>query len=441
MSIYEKKYQIFVSSTYKDLIKAREEVIKVVLSLYQIPIGMEMFSADNEEQWSVIKSTIDNSDYYLLIVGHRYGSLTKEEISYTEKEFNYAKGNNIPIISFIKNRDIATTPNERDDNIKSQESLKSFLDKVLNNSMCDFWNNENELGQKVAIALTKLFFKNPRIGWVKSDKANSLETTTELTKLIQENRELREELIKVKSLNSKELPEIKVSINDTEIINLELKKERFFELNKLDESIIPEKLKQRITIQQINEYNKQVDKHANQIELYKRDYIKYINIKNNHLKLSIEISNDGKSIANDIFIDINFPKQIVLFEKEDLSNIKKPSKPAIIENPVNTALKEENSYLDEDKYSKVYGNLSNIGIPLMGSSIMKIRNSNKDYWIDKESNTLTIKLSKLTHTRVKTIKDEILIAPLEIGEFEYTINTICDEYPTNVESRYKLIIK
>src|SRR4051812_38300340 len=110
MSIYDKKYQVFVSSTYSDLIKAREEVIKVILSLYQIPIGMEMFSADNEEQWSIIRSTIDNSDYYILIVGHRYGSLTKENISFTEKEFDYAKSIGLPIIAFVRNREIATTP-------------------------------------------------------------------------------------------------------------------------------------------------------------------------------------------------------------------------------------------------------------------------------------------------------------------------------------------
>lgn len=78
MNIYDLKYQIFISSTYKDLVDTREEVIRVILSLFQIPIGMEMFNADNEEQWVTIQGTIDKSDYYVLIIGHRYGSLTKE---------------------------------------------------------------------------------------------------------------------------------------------------------------------------------------------------------------------------------------------------------------------------------------------------------------------------------------------------------------------------
>ncbi len=43
------KYQIFVSSTYSDLIKERDKIIETILSLYHFPIGMEMSSADNDE--------------------------------------------------------------------------------------------------------------------------------------------------------------------------------------------------------------------------------------------------------------------------------------------------------------------------------------------------------------------------------------------------------
>ena len=87
----EKKYQIFVSSTYKDLIVAREKVFETILKLYHFPVGMEMFSADDDEQWEVIKDTIDSSDYYVVVIGHRYGSVTAEGLSFTEKEYNYAK--------------------------------------------------------------------------------------------------------------------------------------------------------------------------------------------------------------------------------------------------------------------------------------------------------------------------------------------------------------
>lgn len=57
--ILDKRYQIFISSTYKDLIEERQKVTQAILKLYHFPIGMEMFHADNKEQWCQIKNTID----------------------------------------------------------------------------------------------------------------------------------------------------------------------------------------------------------------------------------------------------------------------------------------------------------------------------------------------------------------------------------------------
>lgn len=71
----EKKYQVFISSTYKDLIEARSKVRDAILSMMHFPVGMEMFNAADEEQWEIIQETIDSSDYYVLILGQRYGSV------------------------------------------------------------------------------------------------------------------------------------------------------------------------------------------------------------------------------------------------------------------------------------------------------------------------------------------------------------------------------
>ena len=61
----EKKYQIFISSTYKDLIEARSKVRDAILSMMHFLVGMEMFNAADEEQWEIIQETIDSSDYYV----------------------------------------------------------------------------------------------------------------------------------------------------------------------------------------------------------------------------------------------------------------------------------------------------------------------------------------------------------------------------------------
>ena len=69
----DKKFQIFISSTYEDLIEERRAVQDAILSMYHFPVGMELFGATSDDQWKVIQDTIDSSDYYVLIIAHRYG--------------------------------------------------------------------------------------------------------------------------------------------------------------------------------------------------------------------------------------------------------------------------------------------------------------------------------------------------------------------------------
>ena len=71
----DKRYQVFISSTCADLKEERRAVIQTVIQLNCIPAGMELFPAADEEQLAFIKRVIDDCDYYLLIIGGRYGSV------------------------------------------------------------------------------------------------------------------------------------------------------------------------------------------------------------------------------------------------------------------------------------------------------------------------------------------------------------------------------
>jgi Domain of unknown function (DUF4062) len=80
----EKKYQIFISSTFKDLLEERQDTLRSVLDMGHIPAGMEIFPAADVEQFAYIKKVIDECDYYILIVGGRYGSVDAAGVSFTE---------------------------------------------------------------------------------------------------------------------------------------------------------------------------------------------------------------------------------------------------------------------------------------------------------------------------------------------------------------------
>lgn len=196
-----KKYQVFISSTYLDLIKEREQVIKACLEMGHIPVGMEMFSAADEEQWKTIQRQIDEIDYYVILIAHRYGSTTDEGISYTEKEYDYAVSKGIPVLGFVID-DAASWPGDRVDNEEDKKiSLASFKEKIRS-KLINFWSNKDELHAKFSIALMKAIVNNPRSGWVKAEDSIGSDVMKELSRLSSENSTLRKEneaLIRKKS--------------------------------------------------------------------------------------------------------------------------------------------------------------------------------------------------------------------------------------------------
>ena len=97
----DRKYQVFVSSTYTDLQEERNKLLFSILELNLIPAGMEYFPAIDEEQMEYIRRVIDESDYYVLILGARYGSSDGQGISYTEREYDYAVQKGKKIIALV----------------------------------------------------------------------------------------------------------------------------------------------------------------------------------------------------------------------------------------------------------------------------------------------------------------------------------------------------
>ncbi|AQZ93410.1 DUF4062 domain-containing protein [Halopseudomonas phragmitis] len=193
----EKKFQIFVSSTYEDLKDERNEIIKAVLEMGHIPVGMEMFSAADEEQWKVIARTIDSVDYYAVVVAHRYGSVTSEGISYTEKEFDYASSKGVPVLGFVID-DVAPWPSTRtESDSKKLKKLAAFKTKVKAR-LVQFWSNRDDLRGKFSVALMKSIINTPRTGWVRADEVAGPLVTKELTRLSSENAALRDQVDSMK---------------------------------------------------------------------------------------------------------------------------------------------------------------------------------------------------------------------------------------------------
>ena len=189
----DKRYQVFVSSTFEDLQEERKEVMQALLELDCIPAGMELFPASNDDQWTLIKRVIDDCDYYLLIIGGRYGSENDKGISYTQMEFEYALSQGKPIISFLPKHPENIPTKKTDNESEKQKKLDAFKD-LAKKKLVRFWETPSELGGIVSRSMVKLIKEFPTEGWVKSGNVVDEKSLQEILRLQKENSELHERL-------------------------------------------------------------------------------------------------------------------------------------------------------------------------------------------------------------------------------------------------------
>jgi hypothetical protein len=202
-----KRYQVFISSTYADLKEERSKVIQTIMELDCIPAGMEIFPAIDDEQFDFIKTIIDDCDYYILIIGGRYGTLSEDGLSYTEKEYDYAIQKGIKIIAFIHaNPDsIPLGKSEKDQNLR--DKLEAFKKKVSTNRLIKFWSSPEELPGLVSLSLSKTIKTYPAIGWIRANMVGNVELLQELNEQRKENQLLKE---KLEEFETQEVEEIKI---------------------------------------------------------------------------------------------------------------------------------------------------------------------------------------------------------------------------------------
>jgi uncharacterized protein DUF4062 len=187
----KKRYQVFLSSTYTDLIEERREAFQTLLKMQCIPAGMEWFPAQTEEQWAVIKRVIDDCDFYVLIIGGRYGSVTAEGLSYTEKEFDYAVSR-VPVLVFPHENPLEIPLGKSEQNELLKPHLRAFRDKAMNGRTVDFWTNSKQLAGQIAVAVSMAITTHDAIGWVRGNEVASDEAMVDLNRLNKKIEDLTE---------------------------------------------------------------------------------------------------------------------------------------------------------------------------------------------------------------------------------------------------------
>ena len=124
---------------------------------------MEAFPAADATPWDLIKTIIAESDYYVLIVGGKYGSTGPDGISYTEMEFNFAEELKKPILAFVHGEPDQIPAGKTELAPEAREKLHSFRERV-SQRICKSWTNKENLKAAVLLAVVHAIRTSPAFG-------------------------------------------------------------------------------------------------------------------------------------------------------------------------------------------------------------------------------------------------------------------------------------
>lgn len=187
-----KKLQVFISSTYTDLIEERQAAVEAILDAGHIPAGMELFKA-GKSQMKTIQKWIDESDVYMLILGGRYGSIEEDSgLSYTELEYKYALSKNMPVFAIILEDSFLFTKAAsygknaifEQDNIEKYDAFKSLvMSKIIKKIQ-----NINSIKEIVHSTINAIQYDDEYslVGWIKGTTINNDSKITNRIKFLEE---------------------------------------------------------------------------------------------------------------------------------------------------------------------------------------------------------------------------------------------------------------
>jgi hypothetical protein len=120
---------------------------------------------------------IDRSDYYVLILAGRYGSVDVDGKSWTEKEYDYAFSRHIPILAFVRAKKTITA-DLLDDDPGLRLKLKNFISRVTERHQWREWHQKADLVAHVSNALNNHIQDDEdggrsRPGWYRGDELSS----------------------------------------------------------------------------------------------------------------------------------------------------------------------------------------------------------------------------------------------------------------------------
>lgn len=433
------QYELLIScpGDVKEEVDIIHEVVQQFNSQFSKTLGImiqerhwekDAYPASGDKPQNILnKQFVYDCDAAVAIFWSRFGTPTDKYGSGTEEEIEQMIAANKQVFMYFS--DASVPPSQIDS--EQYKKIQQFRKKYKDNGLYWTYSKTDEFKELFRAHLTKHFM--------------SLST--------------------VKELENSKKPDLKLALLDAET-NERIRKTYKYEYphglitwKELSQDDIFDKIEQYVTIDDINEYNEALPP-KEEVEEYNRQQRLYENAQNNCYAFKLSLENIGNSKANDIYIDMYFSKEILVYYEDDIKSIKGPDKkPQMPENPVWKAIEE----IDRKKTKAIMDNLygvttadrllkqteifrnwgfndisTNISYPDFKISSF-INPQSYDYYIEGHKK-LSLHKDSLLHTR-QYDSDKFCLIFTSSGEFEIKYTIMCEEWAEAIEGKFTIKVE
>lgn len=161
----DRRYQVFLTTSGKDMQPEREIVIQTLISMGFFTWGMESRSALGR---AYSRRQIEDCDYVLLLLGSQYGMLSASGIGYMHLEYIYTVTKQKPMIVFMHDQPDARAEALQEHSPEMLQKFKDFRQQLLKEvDHVVMYHNLRDLELLVRNNMPKLIAQHPSIGWVR----------------------------------------------------------------------------------------------------------------------------------------------------------------------------------------------------------------------------------------------------------------------------------
>lgn len=188
----DKRYHVFISSSGVDMRPERSVLTQTLASLGFFSWGLE---ARTPLTTAFARRQIDDCDYFVILLGSRYGDMSASGVSYVHLEYIYAITKQKPVLVILHESPETRAPELQELSKEGQRKFEEFRRQLQRErDMVVTFREPKELEVILRHAMPQLTQRYPALGWVRPSDAP-------MQALQLENGKLKEKIVHLTNLN------------------------------------------------------------------------------------------------------------------------------------------------------------------------------------------------------------------------------------------------